>query len=130
MFWAHIAALFVDLDELLPYYVPATNQDFAPYLARPRRNHAEAIDKAFRFRLAFLRRLNEIKRVHSDHGELDVLRVQHFQPAAEHLGICRFRHLDVRLRASGFRGDNRRPREGYRHGSVGGDDASMSRAWT
>eukprot|EP00873_Tetraselmis_striata_P005231 jgi/Tetstr1/425495/TSEL_015941.t1 len=59
-FGAHVAALFVALDELLPY-VPATNQDFTPYLARAR-NHAEAIDKAFRFRLAFLRRLNEIKR--------------------------------------------------------------------
>eukprot|EP00873_Tetraselmis_striata_P036908 jgi/Tetstr1/457172/TSEL_043822.t1 len=59
-FGAHMAALFVALDELLPY-VPATNQDFTPYLARAR-NHAEAIDKAFRFRLAFLRKLNEIKR--------------------------------------------------------------------
>eukprot|EP00873_Tetraselmis_striata_P041158 jgi/Tetstr1/461422/TSEL_006532.t1 len=59
-FGAHMAALFVALDELPPY-VPATNQDFTPYLARAR-NHAEAIDKAFRFRLAFLRRLNEIKR--------------------------------------------------------------------
>eukprot|EP00873_Tetraselmis_striata_P046159 jgi/Tetstr1/466423/TSEL_010951.t1 len=59
-FGAHMAALFVALDELLPY-VPATNQDFTPYLARAR-NHAEAIDKAFRFCLAFLRRLNEIKR--------------------------------------------------------------------
>eukprot|EP00873_Tetraselmis_striata_P041867 jgi/Tetstr1/462131/TSEL_007199.t1 len=58
-----MAALFVALDELLPY-VPATNQDFTPYLARAR-NHAEAIDKAFRFRLAFMRRLNEIKRVHA-----------------------------------------------------------------
>eukprot|EP00873_Tetraselmis_striata_P044668 jgi/Tetstr1/464932/TSEL_009666.t1 len=48
---------------MLPY-VPATNQDFTPCLARAR-NHAEAIDKAFRFRLAFLRRLNEIKRVHA-----------------------------------------------------------------
>eukprot|EP00873_Tetraselmis_striata_P045964 jgi/Tetstr1/466228/TSEL_010785.t1 len=62
-FGAHMAALFVALDELLPY-VPATNQDFTPYLARAR-NHAEAIDKAFRFRLANLRRLNEIKRVHA-----------------------------------------------------------------
>eukprot|EP00873_Tetraselmis_striata_P005797 jgi/Tetstr1/426061/TSEL_016392.t1 len=62
-FGAHMAALFVALDELLPY-VPATNQDFTPYLERAR-NHAEAIDKAFRFRLAFLRRLNEIKRVHA-----------------------------------------------------------------
>eukprot|EP00873_Tetraselmis_striata_P010670 jgi/Tetstr1/430934/TSEL_020690.t1 len=59
-FGAHMAALFVALDELLPY-VPATNQDFTSYLARAR-NHAEAIDKAFRFRLAFLRKLNEIKR--------------------------------------------------------------------
>eukprot|EP00873_Tetraselmis_striata_P043540 jgi/Tetstr1/463804/TSEL_008619.t1 len=59
-FGAHMAALFVALDELLPY-VPATNQDFTPYLARAR-NHAEAIDKAFRFSLAFLRKLNEIKR--------------------------------------------------------------------
>eukprot|EP00873_Tetraselmis_striata_P000311 jgi/Tetstr1/420575/TSEL_011665.t1 len=42
----------------------AVRPDFTPYLARAR-NHAEAIDKAFRFRLAFLRRLNEIKRVHA-----------------------------------------------------------------
>eukprot|EP00873_Tetraselmis_striata_P011825 jgi/Tetstr1/432089/TSEL_021560.t1 len=56
-FGAHMAALFVALNELLPY-VPAANQDFTPYLARAR-NHAEAIDKAFRFRVAFLRRLNE-----------------------------------------------------------------------
>eukprot|EP00873_Tetraselmis_striata_P006713 jgi/Tetstr1/426977/TSEL_017190.t1 len=62
-FGAHMAALFVALDELLPY-VPATNQNFTPYLARARNHAAEAIDKAFRFRLAFLRRLNEIKRVH------------------------------------------------------------------
>eukprot|EP00873_Tetraselmis_striata_P003169 jgi/Tetstr1/423433/TSEL_014114.t1 len=67
-FGAHMAALFVALDELLPY-VPATNQDFTPYLARAR-NHAEAIDKAFRFRLAFLRRLNEIKRVHAQRRPL------------------------------------------------------------
>eukprot|EP00873_Tetraselmis_striata_P008864 jgi/Tetstr1/429128/TSEL_019090.t1 len=59
---AHMAALFAALDELLPY-VPAAKQDFNPYLARAR-NHAEAIDKAFCFRLAFLRRLNEVKRVH------------------------------------------------------------------
>eukprot|EP00873_Tetraselmis_striata_P033137 jgi/Tetstr1/453401/TSEL_040383.t1 len=59
-FGARMAALFVALDELLPY-VPAASQDFTPYLARAR-NHAEAIDKAFRFRLAFLRRLNEVKR--------------------------------------------------------------------
>eukprot|EP00873_Tetraselmis_striata_P019337 jgi/Tetstr1/439601/TSEL_028025.t1 len=63
-FGAHMAALFVALDELLQPYVPTTNQDFTPYLARAR-NHAEAIDKAFRFRLAFLRRLNEIKRLHA-----------------------------------------------------------------
>eukprot|EP00873_Tetraselmis_striata_P036234 jgi/Tetstr1/456498/TSEL_043221.t1 len=62
-FGAHMAALFVALDELLPY-VPSSNHDFTPYLARAR-NHAEAIDKAFRFRLAFLRKLNEIKRVHA-----------------------------------------------------------------
>eukprot|EP00873_Tetraselmis_striata_P026213 jgi/Tetstr1/446477/TSEL_003600.t1 len=67
-FGAHMAALFVALDELLPY-VPATNHDFTPYLARAR-NHAEAIDKAFRFRLAFLRRLNEIKRVHAQRRPL------------------------------------------------------------
>eukprot|EP00873_Tetraselmis_striata_P037561 jgi/Tetstr1/457825/TSEL_044370.t1 len=73
-FGAHMAALFVALDELLPY-VPATNQDFTPYLARAR-NHAEAIDKAFRFRLAFLRKLNEIKRVHGDQGVLDRLQLQ------------------------------------------------------
>eukprot|EP00873_Tetraselmis_striata_P014704 jgi/Tetstr1/434968/TSEL_023959.t1 len=71
-FGAHMAALFVALDELLPY-VPAANQDFTPYLARAR-NHAEAIDHAFRFRLAFLRSLNAIKRVHGDQGALDVLR--------------------------------------------------------
>eukprot|EP00873_Tetraselmis_striata_P022009 jgi/Tetstr1/442273/TSEL_030414.t1 len=47
-FGAHMAALFVALDELLPY-VPAAIHDFTPYLARAR-NHAEAIDKAFRFR--------------------------------------------------------------------------------
>eukprot|EP00873_Tetraselmis_striata_P025652 jgi/Tetstr1/445916/TSEL_033545.t1 len=58
-----MATLFVALDELLPY-VLATNHDFTSYLARAR-NHAEAIDKAFRFRLAFLRRLNEVKRVHA-----------------------------------------------------------------
>eukprot|EP00873_Tetraselmis_striata_P019087 jgi/Tetstr1/439351/TSEL_027789.t1 len=58
-FGAHLAALFVALDELLPY-VPAANRDFTRYLARAR-NHAEAIDKAFRFRLAFLRRLNELQ---------------------------------------------------------------------
>eukprot|EP00873_Tetraselmis_striata_P036752 jgi/Tetstr1/457016/TSEL_043680.t1 len=90
-FGAHMAALFVALDELLPY-VPAANQDFTPYLARAR-NHAEAIDKAFRFRLAFLRRLNEIKRVHGDQGVLDVLRAQHFQPASEHLGSAIFGDL-------------------------------------
>eukprot|EP00873_Tetraselmis_striata_P016694 jgi/Tetstr1/436958/TSEL_025730.t1 len=67
-FGAHMAALFVALDELLPY-VPAANQDFPPYLARAR-NHAETIDKAFRFRLAFLRRLNEIKRVHAQRRPL------------------------------------------------------------
>eukprot|EP00873_Tetraselmis_striata_P017365 jgi/Tetstr1/437629/TSEL_026296.t1 len=72
-FGAHMAALFVALDELLPY-VPATNQDFTPYLARAR-NYAEAIDKAFRFRLAFLRKLNEIKRVHGDQGVLDRLQL-------------------------------------------------------
>eukprot|EP00873_Tetraselmis_striata_P038275 jgi/Tetstr1/458539/TSEL_044942.t1 len=65
-----MAALFVALDELLPY-VLAANQDFTPYLARGR-NHAEAIDKAFRFRLAFLRRLDEVKRVHGDQGVLDM----------------------------------------------------------
>eukprot|EP00873_Tetraselmis_striata_P037473 jgi/Tetstr1/457737/TSEL_044282.t1 len=69
-FGVHMAALFVALDEMLPY-VPAANRDFTPYLARAR-NHAEAIDKAFRFRLAFLRRLNEIKRVHGDQGVLDL----------------------------------------------------------
>eukprot|EP00873_Tetraselmis_striata_P044397 jgi/Tetstr1/464661/TSEL_009415.t1 len=65
-----MAALFVALDEPLPCYVPAASQDFTPYLARAR-NHAEAIDKAFRFRLAFLRRLNDVKRVHGDQSVLD-----------------------------------------------------------
>eukprot|EP00873_Tetraselmis_striata_P014414 jgi/Tetstr1/434678/TSEL_002506.t2 len=61
-----MAALIVALDELLPF-VLAANQDFTPYLARAW-NHAEAIDKAFRFRLAFLRRLNELQvaDVHED----------------------------------------------------------------
>eukprot|EP00873_Tetraselmis_striata_P007271 jgi/Tetstr1/427535/TSEL_017661.t1 len=84
-FGAHMAALFGALDELL-LYVLAVDQDFTPYLARAR-NHAEAIDTAFRFRLAFLRRLNDVKRVHDDQGVLDVLRAaKHFQPASEHLG--------------------------------------------
>eukprot|EP00873_Tetraselmis_striata_P010993 jgi/Tetstr1/431257/TSEL_020954.t1 len=65
-FGAHMAALFVALDEPLPY-VLAASQDFIPYLARAR-NHAEAIDKAFRFRMAFLRRLNEVKRRQQLHG--------------------------------------------------------------
>eukprot|EP00873_Tetraselmis_striata_P015229 jgi/Tetstr1/435493/TSEL_024398.t1 len=64
-----MAALFVALDELLPY-VPAASQDFTTYLARAR-NHAEAIDKAFRFRLAFLRRLNE--RLHGAGVDVDVV---------------------------------------------------------
>eukprot|EP00873_Tetraselmis_striata_P029982 jgi/Tetstr1/450246/TSEL_037284.t1 len=87
-FGAHTAPLFVALDELLPY-VPAGNHDFTPSFARAR-SHAEAIDKAFHFRLAFLHRLNEINRVHGDHGVLDVLRAQHFQPTAEHLGSAVF----------------------------------------
>eukprot|EP00873_Tetraselmis_striata_P046338 jgi/Tetstr1/466602/TSEL_011090.t1 len=90
-FGAHMAALFVALDELLPY-VHAANQDFTPYLGRAR-NHAEAIDKAFCFRLTFPRRFNEIKRVHGDQGVLDVLRAQHFQPTAEHLGTAIFGDL-------------------------------------
>eukprot|EP00873_Tetraselmis_striata_P009196 jgi/Tetstr1/429460/TSEL_019368.t1 len=61
-----MAALFVALDELLPHVLTG-NQDFTPSLARAR-NHAEAIDQSFRFRLAFVRRLNEIKRVHGDQG--------------------------------------------------------------
>eukprot|EP00873_Tetraselmis_striata_P034824 jgi/Tetstr1/455088/TSEL_041940.t1 len=64
-FGAHMAALSVALDELLPY-VHAASQDFTLSLARAR-SHAEAIDKAFRFRLACLWRLNEVKRVHGDH---------------------------------------------------------------
>eukprot|EP00873_Tetraselmis_striata_P039890 jgi/Tetstr1/460154/TSEL_005470.t1 len=60
-FGAHTATRFVALHEWLPY-VHVANHDFNTYLALAR-NHAEAIDKAFRFRLAFLRsRLNEIKR--------------------------------------------------------------------
>eukprot|EP00873_Tetraselmis_striata_P039549 jgi/Tetstr1/459813/TSEL_005163.t1 len=90
-FGAHMAALFVALDELMPY-VHAASQDFTPYLARAR-NHAEAIDEAFSFRLAFLRRLNEVKRVHGDQGVLDVLRAQHFHPASEHLGSAIFGDL-------------------------------------
>eukprot|EP00873_Tetraselmis_striata_P000378 jgi/Tetstr1/420642/TSEL_011730.t1 len=63
-----MAALFMALDDLLPY-VPSVNQDFTPYFALSR-NHAEAIDKAFRFRLPLLRRLNEIKRLHGLVGVL------------------------------------------------------------
>eukprot|EP00873_Tetraselmis_striata_P011781 jgi/Tetstr1/432045/TSEL_021517.t1 len=77
-----MAALFVALDELLPY-VPSSNQDFTPYLARAR-NHAEAIDKAFRFRLAFLRKLNEIKRVHAPRRPL--LLEWRLQPQAAGVG--------------------------------------------
>eukprot|EP00873_Tetraselmis_striata_P035588 jgi/Tetstr1/455852/TSEL_042642.t1 len=90
-FGAHMAAFFVTLDELLPD-VLATNEYFTPYLARAR-NHAEAIDKAFRFRLAFLRRLNEVKRVHGEKGVMGVLRAQHFQLAAKHLGSAIFGDL-------------------------------------
>lgn len=60
-FGAHPAALFVAFDELMPY-VPAGTEGLTPYVARAR-NHADAIDKTFRFRLlAFLHRLNESKR--------------------------------------------------------------------
>eukprot|EP00873_Tetraselmis_striata_P041819 jgi/Tetstr1/462083/TSEL_007153.t1 len=69
-FGAHMAALFVALDELLPY-VSIASQDFTPYLARAR-NHAEAIDKAFRFRLAFLRRLNERQQLQGPGVDEDV----------------------------------------------------------
>eukprot|EP00873_Tetraselmis_striata_P045031 jgi/Tetstr1/465295/TSEL_009993.t1 len=70
-FGAHMAALFVALDELLPY-VLAASQDFTPYLARAR-NRAEAIDKAFRFRLAFLRRLNERRQLQGAGVDEDVV---------------------------------------------------------
>eukprot|EP00873_Tetraselmis_striata_P001484 jgi/Tetstr1/421748/TSEL_001207.t1 len=54
-----MAALFVALDELLPY-ATAANPDFTPSPARARNRAEASIDKAFRFhRLAFLRRLNE-----------------------------------------------------------------------
>eukprot|EP00873_Tetraselmis_striata_P039648 jgi/Tetstr1/459912/TSEL_005254.t1 len=125
-FGAHMAALFVALDELLPY-VPAANQDFTPYLARAR-NHAEAIDKAFRFRLAFLRRLNEIKRVHGDQGVLDVLRAQHFQPASEHLGSEIFGGPHEGLRASCLRGDRCQQRKGDRY-CPSSSCSCRSRAW-
>eukprot|EP00873_Tetraselmis_striata_P045048 jgi/Tetstr1/465312/TSEL_010008.t2 len=103
-FGAHMAALFVALDELLPY-VPSSNQDFTPYLARAR-NHAEAIDKAFRFRLAFLRKLNEIKRVHAPRRplllewrlQLQVAGVGEDVAAdvdvAAKLSLCGLRHCD------------------------------------
>eukprot|EP00873_Tetraselmis_striata_P037357 jgi/Tetstr1/457621/TSEL_044188.t1 len=71
-----MGAIFVALDELLPY-VHAANQDFAPYLVCVR-DHAETIDKGFRFRPTFMRRLNQIKRVHGVQGVLDVLRAQYF----------------------------------------------------
>eukprot|EP00873_Tetraselmis_striata_P038910 jgi/Tetstr1/459174/TSEL_004620.t1 len=86
-FGAHMAALFVALNELLPFVPAANNQDFTPYCARAR-NHADAIDKAFHLRLAFLRRLNEVKRMHGDQGILDVLRAWHFQPAAAKHSSC------------------------------------------
>eukprot|EP00873_Tetraselmis_striata_P021029 jgi/Tetstr1/441293/TSEL_029544.t1 len=66
-FGAYPAALFVALDELLPYAL-FVNQDFTPYLARAR-SHAEAIAKAFRFRPALLWRPNEIKRVRDDQAQ-------------------------------------------------------------
>eukprot|EP00873_Tetraselmis_striata_P046669 jgi/Tetstr1/466933/TSEL_011387.t1 len=78
------------VDEVQPY-VPAANHDFTPYPSA--RNYGEAIDKAFRFHLSILQRLNEIKRVHGDHVVLDVLRAQHFQPAAEHLDSAVFGDL-------------------------------------
>eukprot|EP00873_Tetraselmis_striata_P004298 jgi/Tetstr1/424562/TSEL_015088.t1 len=81
-----MAALFVALDELLPY-VSAANQDFIPYLARAR-NHAEAIDKAFRFRLPFLRRLNEVKRVHGDQGVVDLQVADVGEDAAVDAGVA------------------------------------------
>eukprot|EP00873_Tetraselmis_striata_P016458 jgi/Tetstr1/436722/TSEL_025505.t1 len=85
-----MTAIFVALDELLTY-VPVANQDSTP-TARAR-NHAEAIDKAVRFRLALLRKLTEVKRVHGDQVVLDALRAQHFQHAAEHLGSAIFGDL-------------------------------------
>eukprot|EP00873_Tetraselmis_striata_P046359 jgi/Tetstr1/466623/TSEL_011111.t1 len=57
----HVETAFVHCDS------SGYGWDFNPYLARAR-NHAEAIEKAFRFRLAFLLRLNEVKRVHGDQG--------------------------------------------------------------
>eukprot|EP00873_Tetraselmis_striata_P018754 jgi/Tetstr1/439018/TSEL_027510.t1 len=77
---------------MLPY-APDGNQNFTPYLIARARNHAEAIDKAFRFRLAFLRRFNEIKRVHGDHGVVDALWAPLFHHAAEHLGFAVFSDL-------------------------------------
>eukprot|EP00873_Tetraselmis_striata_P020678 jgi/Tetstr1/440942/TSEL_029211.t1 len=66
-----MAALLVALDEVLLLYVPAATQNFTPYLTRAA-NHAETFDKAFRFRLAFLRRLNEVKRVRSHDAGVDM----------------------------------------------------------
>eukprot|EP00873_Tetraselmis_striata_P004568 jgi/Tetstr1/424832/TSEL_015335.t1 len=54
-FGAHTATIFVALDELL-LYISDASRDCAPRLA-------EAIDKSFRCRVVFLRKLNEIKRV-------------------------------------------------------------------
>lgn len=80
MFWGshRCPCRIVPLDELLPY-IPAGNNDFTPHLARAR-NHSEAIDKAFRFCLAFLRRMNDNKRaVHGDQGGVGRVAAQHFQ---------------------------------------------------
>eukprot|EP00873_Tetraselmis_striata_P011470 jgi/Tetstr1/431734/TSEL_002224.t1 len=58
------------LGERLPD-VPVSNRNIAPYLVRAP-NHAKAFGTAFRFRLAVLRKVNEIKGVLGDQGVLDL----------------------------------------------------------
>lgn len=88
-FGAHTAAILAALDELLLAYIPFANKDFTPYLACSR-NDVTAIDKAFRFRMGFLRRLYGIKRTHGDRGISGRGASSTFHPAAEHLGSAVF----------------------------------------
>eukprot|EP00873_Tetraselmis_striata_P011065 jgi/Tetstr1/431329/TSEL_021020.t1 len=87
-FGAHTAALFVAL-ELMPYD-PAAKHDLTSYLARAR-NHAEAIAKDLHTFSSSLP--PEAERDQSCAWwpiVLDVVRAQHFQPAAEHMGLAIF----------------------------------------
>ena len=85
---AHTAAARQAADELLPYVNPA-DSNVAPFLARLR-NHLEAVDESFRFRVAFLRKWHELARTGQDKGPLEVLRSTYFQPSNEELGSSSF----------------------------------------